>query len=607
MKNRPSSARTNPNWSALGSQAVSDGDVHRAKDCFTKAVKLEKDVAAHRFHLAIVLEALGDFGGAAEQLTTALRLKPDMADATRRLGSLVSKRPLPKAVDLDVIGLRSALQNDVVNRDQIAEIGVYFLSLRPPLKDCLEQGRTHGWLETARQLVLKKTAAALKDELLVEALRHNLIRMPDLERLLVSLRRVILLEVADQRFTDRHLVAFTVALAQQCWINEFVWPVAADEDNASQPKPDRMLAALDGDAGGGVELLRASLYQPVTSLLPRDVPVSKLNQLVPQMLADFARKCAGDFQDEAARLSTIPEITAVKDATSTMVSGQYSQYPYPRWSSLGLVVRAGEWKNVMGQHFDSASLAFMDRPFEVLIAGCGTGIQAIAAAHAYGPNARVTAIDISKPSLAYAARMAEHFHAKNITFALADINDIGAVAGFAGRFQVVECVGVLHHMADPMAGWRSLLACCAPGGKMLIGLYSEIARRGLTAMKSDPAYPGVGCSDTRLREFRQNVLARPLIEGGLDFKGIRDVYSTSGFRDLLLHVSEKRHTIPEIQKFLDDQRLTFRGFMNSQVFERLTQSHPHEVWPGRFEAWTEFENANPMTFTNMYRLWCEPA
>lgn len=605
MTKRAASSQVNINWSERGSQAIDEGDLNTAKHCFMQATKAEKNVASHRFHLALVLEALGDFGGSAEQLSTALRLKPDMFEASRRLGSLIARHPLPAGVELDELGLKSALRNDLVNRDQIAEAGVYYLARREPLKNALERGREQGWIEAARNLVLKKTDAVLKVDLLIEALRHNLIRMPELEYLLTAIRRVILLEVPVDRFADKALLGFTVALAQQCWINEFVWSVTNEEAQAAKAKSDQVSAALAGDVSAGFELLKASLYQPLPSLIPSTTPPERLKDIKPHMVRDFVVTSMGDFQDETTRAAAIPDLTPVKDATSQKVSAQYSEYPYPRWSSLGLLLRAGEWRKLMGQYFDADALAFMDKPFEVLIAGCGTGLQAIAAAHAYGPNAKVTAIDISKPSLAYASRMAEYFHATNISFALADIKDLATVPAFKERFDVIECVGVLHHMADPMGGWRSLQACCAPHGKMLIGLYSDIARRKWTAMRSDPAYPGAGCDDDALRHFRQDLLKRPDAELGAEFKGIRDLYSTSSFRDLMLHISEQRHSIPEIAGFLKENDLAFRGFMNVQDFERLKESFPDEVWPGSLDAWAKFENAHPLTFASMYRLWCE--
>jgi 2-polyprenyl-3-methyl-5-hydroxy-6-metoxy-1,4-benzoquinol methylase len=605
MVKLPTPARVTTNWSQKGSEAIDRGDIHIAKECFTQAVKQEKNSASHRYHLALVLVALGEAGAAAEQFTVALRLQPDMFDAARRLGSLITSRPLPANVELDVVGLKSALNYDLINRDQIAETGVYYLAQREPLKGTFELGRKQGWLETARALVLRKTGDALKSELFLEALRHSIIRMPDLEELLTALRRVILLDVNIERFGDRALLNFVIALLQQCWINEFVWAVTDDEARAAAIKPERVSAALQGDVAACFEILKAALYQPISSIISSDVSIDALKNLAPRAVRELVIASASEYRDEKSRLALIPELAPINDATSRKVSSQYSDDPYPRWSSLGLLLRAGDWKKVMSQNFDPGALAFMDRPFEVLIAGCGTGVQAIAAAHAYGPNARVTAIDISKPSLAYASRMAERFQANNISFARADIKDLAQIPGFSARFDVIECVGVLHHMAEPFAGWRALAACCKPGGKMLIALYSEIARRKLTAAHSDPAYPGPDCDDSALRAYRQYLLSKPDAELGLEFKGIRDLYSTSGFRDLMLHVCEKRLSIPEIATFMEENRLAFRGFMNPQDFDRMNQKYPDEVWPGNLATWARYEEAHPITFAGMYRFWCE--
>ena len=70
-------------------------------------------------------------------------------------------------------------------------------------------------------------------------------------------------------------------------------------------------------------------------------------------------------------------------------------------------------------------------------------------------HARVLAIDLSLASLSYAKRMAENFGLGDIEFAQADI----MMAGSIGRqFDFIDASGVLHHLADPWAGWKILLA-----------------------------------------------------------------------------------------------------------------------------------------------------
>jgi SAM-dependent methyltransferase len=429
--------------------------------------------------------------------------------------------------------------------------------------------------------------------------------MPDLELLLTAVRRVILLEVPLARFEDKALLNFAVALAGQCWTNEFVWQAAPDEEAAAAEKSKLVAPALEGSVQSGIELLRAALYFPVPSLFPRDMSLDRLKPLRPFAVRDFILPLLERHCDERTLATTLPELSAVENETSLRVAAQYGDYPYPRWTSLGYLLRPGEWRKTMADHFPADRLAFMDTPFEVLIAGCGTGIQAIAAARAYGPNAKVTAIDISKPSLGYAARMAKHFQADNVTFIAADILHLETADELRSRFHVIESVGVLHHMADPLAGWRALLAALHPDGIMLIGLYSEIARRRWTAMRCDPSYPGTGCNDEALRKFRIDLLRRPESELGSEFKGIRDLYSASSFRDLMLHVCEKRYSIPELAAFLNVNALQFRGFTNIAEFERVRESHPGEEWPGTLAHWADYETANPTTFANMYRFWCD--
>ena len=69
-----------------------------------------------------------------------------------------------------------------------------------------------------------------------------------------------------------------------------------------------------------------------------------------------------------------------------------------------------------------------------------------------------------------------------IDFAQADIIKLGSI----GRtFDVIEPSGVLHHLADPFAGWRVLVSLLRPGGVMVLGLYSEAARGNVMAARID--------------------------------------------------------------------------------------------------------------------------
>src|SRR5206468_9745575 len=107
----------------------------------------------------------------------------------------------------------------------------------------------------------------------------------------------------------------------------------------------------------------------------------------------------------------------------------------------------------------------------ILIAGCGTGRHAIETARLHA-DAKVLAVDLSLASLSYAKRKARELGVANIEFGRADILQLESLGQ---TFDVIEAMGVLHHLGEPLQGWRVLLNVLRPGGFMWAGLYSALA------------------------------------------------------------------------------------------------------------------------------------
>lgn len=604
MPARSAARRRRPDWSERGSAAVDLGDLAAARRCFAEAVRRDRGNARHRFHLAVVEEGLGNLAAAALRFTQALRLDPAMGDAARRLALIAARPELSADAPLDTAGLLAALAHDTVDRELIAELALRHLAAAGPLGPALTRGRADGWLAAAHSLCLERAAPLLGDPLLLAVLRSGPFRNPEVERLLTALRRVLVLEVAPERLEERPLFDLALALAQQCAINEHVWAADAEEEGRAEALARSIAGLLDGDAAAGRRLVLAALYRPLSRLLGGAIRPEAAQRIRPRALGEVVVRRLAEAADERERALAMPRLGAIEEATARRVALQYEASPYPRWTSVGLIAPA-RMRRVLGRYLSAGELAFLDRPSEILIAGCGTGQQAVQAALAYGPQARVLAIDLSAASLAYAARMAERFGASNVTFAQADLQTLHEAPGLAGRFDVIECTGVLHHLADPFAAWRALLACLARDGRMLVGLYSAVARRGLAALRCEPAWPGPGCSDEALRAYRQVLLDRPAEAAGGDLTMSRDFYTASNFRDLALHVSEHPLTLPEIAAFLDASGLAFRGFqLEPGTFQRFRAGFPGESWPGSLGAWAQFEEAHPHTFAGMYILWC---
>ena len=65
--------------------------------------------------------------------------------------------------------------------------------------------------------------------------------------------------------------------------------------------------------------------------------------------------------------------------------------------------------------------------FDVLFAGCGTGLSTVEFAR-QTPHARVLAIDLSLASLCYAQRMTQSYGLTNVEFGQADITKLEPIS-----------------------------------------------------------------------------------------------------------------------------------------------------------------------------------
>ena len=118
-------------------------------------------------------------------------------------------------------------------------------------------------------------------------------------------------------------------------------------------------------------------------------------------------------------------------------------------------------------------------------------------------SSKVLAIDLSLSSLAYAKRKTDELGIENIKYMQADILDLN---NLNKKFDIIESAGVLHHMDNPMAGWRVLTDCLKPKGLMKIGLYSELARQHIVKMRQEISEAGIGLSHSAMRSFRTMVM-----------------------------------------------------------------------------------------------------
>ncbi len=433
--------------------------------------------------------------------------------------------------------------------------------------------------------------------MLLAVLRRGICQSAALERILVALRTALLTHAAP---LPRGWIGLAIALAQQAVNNEYAWPESPQEA-AAIAQAMRAYAATSDVPEAERCIALCLMYRSPTEL----ASCADLQRLAGTEIATALVALLPDTEELAAR-AAIPRLATPVDPISLGVQRQYEENPYPRWLDLN-PPHQGERRGSLMTHCADAQRSRFAGPLEILIAGCGTGRQAIVAALGYGPDARVLAIDLSAASLAYAARQAQRIGCAGLEFLQADILDLGRLDR---RFDVIEASGVLHHLADPMAGWRRLADRLRPGGLMQVSLYSARARHDVVAARRAIAEHGLQPTREGIQAFRRLVIEAPddAADWRVSLRRFGDMFTTSGTRDLVFHVQEHRFTPRAIAAALDALGLDFAGLdVAPPVLAAYRRCFPDDAQARDLDCWDRFEAEHPNAFAGIITLWCSRA
>lgn len=437
------------------------------------------------------------------------------------------------------------------------------------------------------------------DGLFVSLLTKTINLDRELEIGLTALRRALLLRGVGLSGTAEWRIMS--GIARQAFNNGYAFWAGEDEEACvAELKSQLEARPVVGDPGS---LLRFAMYATPRSLSHsgelRGLPV----EVWPEPLKPLVEKTLTDSFEEEAIKAAIPVLGAIGDETSRAVQAQYEESPYPRWLAANRQSHA-DFADSLRRRLPYFQVpAFLAGPVEILVAGCGTGLQPISLALSYR-DLRVTAVDLSKSSLAYAVRMAGRLGLDNIEFLQGDILELSALHR---QFPVIECSGVLHHMAWPDRGLEVLVSLLRPGGVIKIGLYSELARRDLDTLRARFGQSDGAPTAAAIRAFRRRVLTSPEAEAFGRIIGSPDFNNLSGCRDLLFHTRERRYSPLELEHMIDRQALRFLGFdLTSPATRRLYRARfPDDPAMTSFTYWQSFEAEFPDSFADMYRFWCQ--
>lgn len=422
----------------------------------------------------------------------------------------------------------------------------------------------------------------------------------EIERFLTSLRAGLLeIVMRDGGAENESTVSLCCALGRQCYINEYVFDLTADENDRSQGLRDRINDALDANLP-----IRPMQVALLSAYMQLDCLPALLKRSWPKNIAGLLEEQIEVPAAERKLRSSIPQLTPIADGTSIRVREQYEENPFPRWVKLpaSRPMPADEW---MPRQFPFSNFRTIGKgaDLDVLIAGCGTGHHAIIFAQIL-PAARILAVDLSLSSLCYGKEKTRAMGISNIEYAQADILELG---GLDKQFDIISSSGVLHHTADLEKGWRTLLSLLQPNGCMQVGIYSERAHRNVIAAQRWLRERGfLTPSVENIRRARQELASAAAADAALaNVLTFTDFYCTSEFRDLFLPTRMLRYTIPKIQAFLEENNLEFIGFsIRSEIRDQFRARYSAQA-AADLRLWDQFETEHPDTFKGMYEFWVQ--
>lgn len=635
----PKAAETHARLGTLYKQL---GRTEDAIASFNRALEINPELAVAHNNLGNVFEELGQPVDAAASYQKALAINPNLAEAHSNLGLALMGQGLMdeavasyrKAITLapenDALwagwadclkfhtfsfaddslfqDLLSLLNRSVVRPQAVCPAIATGLVHHPDIAQLLARLRNEEEFEKA--LSYRDTAERLsKIPLLLRTMALCGINNIEMEKLLTDLRRTWISEIStnDLEFIENEKsLPFSTALARQCFTNEYVFFQTPYEEEVVGELWDQTAAQLENGHHIPAAVIAAlGAYRPLCQL---PSPERLLKRQWADVIRDVIVQQVAEPLEERNLRSEIPNLTPVHDVVSRAVRRQYEESPFPRWINTSLT---GHGRTIGGVlrgapfRFNLGDYRSPEEP-DILIAGCGTGQHALRTADRF-LNARILAVDLSLNSLAYALRKTAEMGISNIDYAQGDILELESLDR---QFDLIECAGVLHHMDDPVAGWRILTGLLHTGGFIKIALYSEIARQDIIKARAMIAEKGYVSTAKDIRRCRQEIIA--LAEAGdPDMEKLvktGDFFSLSTCRDLLFHVQEHRFTVPKIETALEELGLEFLGFeLDSAAHRKFQQSHPENGAQTPLSLWHRFETENPDTFRVMYQFWARKA
>ncbi|OUC13982.1 MAG: SAM-dependent methyltransferase [Alkalinema sp. CACIAM 70d] len=266
-------------------------------------------------------------------------------------------------------------------------------------------------------------------------------------------------------------------------------------------------------------------------------------------------------------------------AISTAVANLYNTYPFPPEPLLDEPPIGYNWRWNWRAAYHFCTGRQPDRQdIRILDAGCGTGCGTEYLVY-LNPQAEVTGIDLSAGALEVAKERCRRSVGDRATFHHLSLFDVDQLPG---QFDLINCVGVLHHTPDPVRGIKALAEKLAPGGLFHIFVYGELGRWEIKLMqeaigllqgdKRGDYRDGVQVGRQIFASLPENNRLRQREKERWAMENNRD----ECFADMYVHPQEIDYNVHTLFDLIDASGLEFVSFSNPAVWnlDRLIGQSP---------------------------------
>ena len=310
---------------------------------------------------------------------------------------------------------------------------------------------------------------------------------------------------------------------------------------------------------------------------------------------------------EKRAIKKIDQNYEILNKNSLEIMQYYDNYPCKHWSkvilndkttlveflrnSLHPIQLLGEKKAIKNPH--------------ILYVGCGSGREAILLSSI--PGSQMDAIDLSIKNLSYAAMKAEEHKVININFIKLDFLEVTKLKKEYDLIIIDEVLGEIENIKEGLELIPSILK---PGGLVKVHLKSGIADERNKNLRNL-----VNSKNSKIKKSDAISIRSEIIKTkNNDFNQLvnnKYIHNINTLYHLLVPTYRSVINIKLISDLIKKNNFTFLGWadfienpdLKYKIIKLYSNNYPDDDFLKNLDNWYDFEEQNPIIFSNMYKFW----